>query len=259
VKLLFVWCGPVSSFDLKGITWPAGTSIAVYGHGPSGGISSADFGLAAAKYRGANGRILPNLVAKVGYDIANFDRIAVAGFSAAHGLLAQVLRDDADGKYVDAALSEDACFSSPTSISKPGYTQYSARAARGEKLFVHVGTAGDYQGVTGWQCALTNAAAGAKAAGMSLASVGVPSGVPAPKSALGVGDLVALDYSGVLSHKQVVPALTAPLVNAYLLPYLRGADFGGEPPASSSAKTVVVAGATLVALAGGLYAWKRWG
>jgi hypothetical protein len=259
MKALVVWCGPVSSFNLKGIDWPDGVDVAVVGKGQNGGIDSASFGLLAEKYRDASGRILPGLMQKVGYLISDYERVAIMGYSAAHGLMAQVLRDDADGPYVAAAVSIDACFSSATSIPKQGYVDFAARAARSESLFVLAGTAGDANGVTGWRCASVNAEKGAGAAGIPLGPANVRAPVPVPKSAEGAGSLLALDYSGIFSHAQVVPKLTAPIVNAYLLPYLAGAGPAPGSTSWSAGKTIAVVGAGTALAAGALYAWRRWG
>ena len=94
---LLIWGGPVFTDTPDKVTWPVPVDvIAVTGNG------SSYFGQLAEQYRGPDGRILANLVAAHGKRLEDYGTVALAGFSAFHGLANSLL--DADSDKIDAMV-----------------------------------------------------------------------------------------------------------------------------------------------------------
>lgn len=91
----------------------------------------------AEQLRDAQGRILPNLVRQyAGVDLAQVDQIALAAFSAGHGLLNKVGAVPADARRLSAMLLHDATFSGFNDPPKAGYVAMGRRAMDGDALVV---------------------------------------------------------------------------------------------------------------------------
>lgn len=236
---LVLWCGPVygpgnapaskAGGDIGRVAWqgPKPEIITLSGNG------SSYFSQLAASYAdGASGRILDNLLADHGAHVSDFSQIAVAGFSAAHGLLNPLL--GADGDRIDAAILLDSCFESPGASPKSGYASFAALAAAGSRLFVLAGSAGQNAPplpptTSGYDCALHAAGAGAASAGKALEPTATPSGLPPPSGALSAGDLWVLDYRDGYQHGDIINKLGVPILQTFLGPYLASASRTATP------------------------------
>jgi hypothetical protein len=91
----------------------------------------------AEQLRDAQGRILPNLVrAYAGVELGQVDQVALAAFSAGHGLLNKVGAVPADRERLSAMLLHDATFSGFNDPPKAGYVAMGRRAIDGSALMV---------------------------------------------------------------------------------------------------------------------------
>lgn len=270
---LVIWGGPVfapgssphAGGDIGKVRWERPTKIIVFNHGPDGGIGSSAFASLAESYRDADGRILPNLLASQGLSAADFDRIAIAGFSAFHGLANPLLASDGD--RIDAAVLLDACFETPGSAPKAGYRSFAARAAKGAKLMVFIGSSGQNgpglpATTKGYECAESAASAGAADAGTQLEAVATPAGIREVKcGASRAGELWMLNvcdqfYPDV--HGGVVNKLTEEVMQSLLAPYLAtGPSLLGRIP--TWAKWVGFAALLGGAAVGGVKLAKKYG
>jgi hypothetical protein len=192
---------------------------------PVTGNGSSYFGQVANSYRGPDGRILRNLVAAKGKDLASYDKVMLAGFSAFHGLANEILKSDTD--LVDAMVSLDSCFSGITAPKKAGYARFADKAAWGQGLFLL--TIGPGGGVGSGATLGPGGQDFSSAYDCVMASVGhhtlrdftPPAEVAAPASAKRNGDLIVLDYRAK-RHDQHINELGVPLMQAYLVPWLAG-------------------------------------
>jgi len=226
-RALLIWGGPVFSDTPRKVQWPKDWTVDVI---PVTGNGSTYFGQVAESLRGQDGRILPNLVASKGKNLASYDKVMLAGFSAFHGLANEILKSDTD--LVDAMISIDACFSALSYPRKEGYARFASKAARGGALFV-----------------LTIGPGGGKGSGATLGPGGVdfstaydcvmqsvgehwlttfdpPTSMPVPDSSKSSGGLVVLDYRRY-RHDQHINELGVPLMQSYLVPWLESG--GGIP------------------------------
>lgn len=242
---MLIWGGPVfapgsapsSQDDIGRVRWGASAPVIItVNQSSNGGFSSGAFSQLAAELRGQGG-ILDALLARKGLSRVVVDKIAIAGFSAFHGLAAPLLEDD--GERIGAALLLDACFSAvDPPWTKKGYVSFGARAAKGEKLMVYSssyggGKSAPFPSSTGTECAGANFEASLDAIGTRDVSSfdlrGFAPGYegPLPKKAFRSGDLFLLDYQGSLQHGEHVHRLTEGLSEAFLVPFFSGEGFSG--------------------------------
>lgn len=100
----------------------------------------------AEQLRDAQGRILPNFVSKyAGVSLGQVDQIALAAFSAGHGLLNKVGEVPADARRLSAMLLHDATFSGFSDPPKAGYVAMGRRAMDGNALMVSTSSLGGGQ------------------------------------------------------------------------------------------------------------------
>lgn len=126
------FAGPVLvKSEFKAIDW-YGRDVRII---PITGAGSDYFSTLAEALRDRDGRILPNLIQKYARGIA-IDNIALAAYSAGHGLLNKILDVDADRADIDAVVLSDATFNAFNTPAKRGYVKAGIDAARGEMLFV---------------------------------------------------------------------------------------------------------------------------
>lgn len=230
---LLIWGGPVMASNLAGVALPDSVHVETFNRGPDGGFGSSSFSLLAQSMQGPDGRILPSLLASRGLSREQFGKVAIAGFSAFHGLASPLLA--ADGDQIDAAFLLDSCFSGVSPPwEKAGYVAFAAEAARGRKAMVFTSSAGggpggQYPSSTGSQCAVANAQAGAAAAGVSLDAYDPPASMPPMSQGAGyrAGNLIVLDYAGQFLHGDHVNRFGADTLNTYLVPFYAG-SFGGS-------------------------------
>lgn len=270
---LLLWTGPVQASDIRNVVWQSPVDIVVISHGPSGGFGSSSFSELARSYQDAGGHLLPTLLAHAHIHPEEYPQIAVAGFSAAHGLMAPLL--GADGDRILAAVCLDACFSDPSRLVKPGYLAYGERAVAGEVLFVMSSSAGGGRGSgatigpgvpdfsTGFGC-VKETFAQATGADPAANARPLPAGLPAMTDAAGgyyrAGNFVVLDYHSQLWHGDHVHKLAKPILETFLAPALAGVPSiaGGPAPGASSSYVPYVAAAGAVgALLWVLYKSRR--
>lgn len=233
---LLLWGGPVygpgaspyAAGDVGKVAWQRPTEVLTF----SAEGSSANAALAES-YRGSDGRILPNMLAARGRKVSDYEQIAIAGFSAFHGLANLVLASDADS--IDAAVLLDACFETPGSPAKAGFAYFATLAANGDRLMVFAAS-GSQNGpglpptTKGFECAFHAANAGAESAGVALEASAVPDGVPEPAcGAFQANGLHVLSYCSGYLHGDIINQLGVAVLDGYLVPYLADAPDGATP------------------------------
>ncbi len=129
---LVLFAGPVMVTDsFKRIDW-LGSNVRIV---PVQGSGSSYFSSLAEELRDSSGRILPRLLARYAPGVTP-DRIALAAYSAGHGLLNKIAQVDADRQTTSAMLLSDATFSGFQDPPRPGYVAFGVDAARGQRLLV---------------------------------------------------------------------------------------------------------------------------
>lgn len=253
---LLLWGGPVyaphqnpisaggDAGDVGAVVWQRPTDIITF---QCEGSSSC--GALAAGFRGSDGRILPAMLASRGLSVTSYDRIAIAGFSAFHGMANALLASDGD--LIDAAVLLDACFSSVSPPwTKNGYVSFGQAAAAGQRLMVYCtstggGAGGAYPSSTAVECVQANY----EAAGGSESSFdpGLPADVT-PGAAYRTGNLVWLDYAPLgWRHDQIPHQLTRDVLSTLLAPYMAQGDLYGSSSQTVARKAVKAAALGLLA------------
>lgn len=235
-----LWSGPVYADTPDKVVWQSDVEKLVLS-----GAGSSYFGQLAESLRDGQGRILPNILAKMGKTRADYDKVAVAGFSAAHGLLAPLLLSDGDD--IDAAILIDSCFSAMETPAKPGYVSFARRAGAGSRLMVmSIGPGGGpgsgatvAPGNADFSSAIDCATESTRSAG-TFSPFPLPEGMP-PMAAqpLRSGGCILLDYREY-RHDQHIGQLAVPMMQVFLAPYLAG---GGIVGGSSSKAAAMLLGA----------------
>lgn len=229
-RVLLVWGGPVFADTPDKVHWPDNVSvdkIVVSGNG------SDWFSNAAEQWRGADGRILANLAAANGKNLADYQMVALAGFSAFHGLAAKIL--DVDSDKVDAVVLLDSCFSAMGHPAKAGYTKFAQKAARGGGLMVAtygpgggpgsgatLGFPGAQDFSSGTDCVMESV----KPAG-ALHKDKVADGLPEGDDGyvLQNGGLTVIPWKR-FQHQAHINTYGVPVMQAYLAPYLASGGGG---------------------------------
>ena len=241
---LVIWCGPIfvagkspyAGGDVGKVDW-LGTSVTFISlpcNNPSPTLCASLHGM----YADAQGRVLPNLLAKNNAGSpSDYDHIALCGYSAGHNFMNPTLLSDGD--QIDAMVSIDACYSTTNPPwTKAGYVDFGTKAARGEKLMVLMATGSSHGGTgypssSGSECALANFDAAAAAAGVSPAVIDSGLQYP-PTNSERAGGLFLLDYelqkfSGQLPHFDAVNKISQDVFQTYLAPFLAGQPLPGGP------------------------------
>lgn len=123
---IVIWCGPVSASNLAKAKWVSPVQVLTISF--SGSDAGASLG---ATYKSEGGTALRGLLKRHGIDVDTKRTIVVAGFSAGHGLIEQILKDT-DAERVGAVGAFDAYYTSAAKVPKPGYLRFAKRAAAGE-------------------------------------------------------------------------------------------------------------------------------
>ena len=265
---LLIWGGPV--FAPGSSPYPRGDVGKVQWENPTeimtvSGDGSSHFANVAAQFLDANGRILPGLLASKGKRLDAYKSIAIAGFSAFHGLAAQLLKTDGD--IIDAAVLLDSCFSaSPGYEGKQGYVSFGKLAVAGERLMVMTSSNGRNSpplppSTSGSECAFRSFD---DATGGVYEHFDVPSPLPPIPAdsttgrALKSGGLYLLDYGPQFLHGQHINELSVDVLQTFLVPYMGGDRGLVESSSGALWKTAAYAvGLSGVALA--LYLLTRTG
>ena len=140
---LVVWAGPVYKAQVPGATVPGaqekfwgcrGDKTATYPHCPTLADSWLD----------AEGRRLPQMLAKLGLNEADVDNLYYGAFSAGGSVIKRLLRHSADRQKVRAVMLSDATYSGGTAAHPnpiEGFTSYALDALNGDKLLVATASA----------------------------------------------------------------------------------------------------------------------
>lgn len=239
---LVIWAGPVSARNLAGAALPVPSRVLTINSGV-GGTGSTAFANLGRRYDGS----LFELCASCGVDLDACATVTLACFSAGHGLVEQLLRNEQSRARIDALVAGDGYYTSRAMAPKPGYLWYCARAFDRRALCVL--SSSSIEGPTYPSC---QQAVGKLLEAFPLEPARVPTNIPAPEDARGAGGLLWLRYGakyglGPKAHTmhatRVVPGVLTSLVTPYLQ-QRTGAD-GIEP--SSAAAALAAAGLIIVA------------
>lgn len=185
---------------------------------PIAGSGSQNFKNMGMGLRDGNGRIVPNLIKKY-LKGKTFDRLSICAYSAGHGLVNQLGLNHEDLYSFAAVVLDDAAFIWNGNPPTPGLSNWAAKGAVGDGLFVATSSRGKGE----------NYLSGTDSVNMiwqEAARLSGTSPVPAqPKPPVTEGTWQQL---GVSSYWGDIPTLThpqhhdyAPTVwQAYLAPYL---------------------------------------
>lgn len=140
---LVLFVGPVILRDsFKRIDW-YGRDVRIV---PCVHEDSSYWSSMAEQLRDGQGRILPNLVRKfAGVELGQVNQVALAAYSAGHGLLNKVGAVPADCRRLSAMLLHDATFSGFNDPPKAGYVAMGRRAIAGDALMVSTTSLGGGQ------------------------------------------------------------------------------------------------------------------
>ncbi|MBW2673876.1 MAG: hypothetical protein JRD89_10755 [Deltaproteobacteria bacterium] len=140
---LVVWAGPVARFQVPGATVPGamekfwgcrGDKTATFAHCPTLADSWLD----------AEGRRLPQMLAKLGLQEDEVDNLYYGAFSAGGSALKRLLSHSADREKVRAVLLSDATYSGGTAQSPApieGFVRYALDCLAGDKLLIATASA----------------------------------------------------------------------------------------------------------------------
>jgi hypothetical protein len=244
---------------MRDLPWPSDTKLIPLSPNVTGEPNSAHYSQLAASLKDADGRILPNLLAKhaKGLDVK---RVAFVGFSAAHGFLDPYARNDADREATSAYLLFDATFDGfGAKHGKPGYVAFARDAAEGKRLLVTTTAnsatwdpvakkATHLTGTESWELVWNDLLA----EGFSE-SLTEPSGeMPVPAGGVHrIGDLVWYEYVKADGSSQIAHTdmgkLIKPMLEAHLLPYWKDGKGGAW---------LVIGGSAALALYFAFQWWK---
>lgn len=151
-------------------------------------------------------------------------KVAFVSFSAGLGFMAPLLNSDKDRADVSAVVLLDSTFG----FGPPGYIKAAKDAASGKMLLVSLtsdkgttdaGNNGDYA----WRQLVV------KPSGLSLSESPSRSPMPAPsKGVTRAGDLWYYRYADAELHHWDMHKVLSPVLDAHLLPYLRGENGDGS-------------------------------
>lgn len=245
----------------KALPWPG--PVALIGLDPLPGckcggadaLCSSAYSCTWQSLRAADGRVLPNLLARYAKGI-DVGRVAFVGFSAAHGLLNPLLNNDADRADISAVIMMDTCFGG----GKTGFQKALADAAAGKMLYATLtsSSGGSWASQTdltsGTFCFRKNVVEpiGLKPKAVSpRAPMPMPSGGCWQFGQLGYWLQFADPQTGQteLHHYSIKTSDSDKMMQAYLIPYWNG-ELGGW-------SWQMMAGAAL-AIGGGAAAYYIW-
>jgi hypothetical protein len=180
-------------------------------------------------------------LASRGRNLADYDRIFLAGFSAFHGFANEVALRDAP--WIDGLFSLDACFSAKDALAKKGYVRLARRAIRGESTVVLTSSWGGGSSYsTGSACARATFDEAVQEENAEPIAWTLEN-IPQPPTSLRSGNLLLLDYENQFTHGDHVWKLATPILTETMLPLLNQVPPDQEedtPSVSSSAPWIAV-------------------
>lgn len=171
---LFLWCGPVTASNLKSVRWQVPTTVLTIGSGigssnPIGSDAFANLGRSLASPK------LPNLIRARGFDPESFDAIGIGSFSAGHGLVNELFKDEASLDWCWALGAFDSYYGKAI---KQGYLAFCRLAAEDNRLAVLTTSEGKDPNVgTSRECIAPLAQA------LDFAPTSLPEGIAPPLAA----------------------------------------------------------------------------
>ncbi len=211
-----IWFGPHVGSYLAGVTVPGSTVIVLEGD---------ESALAAqmAKYKGADGRYLPKLLADHGVALANVHNVYIGSFSAGYAGAAKLGLDARDRELVRATLLADSAYGPWIDKTKdkvgdvPGLTALAKDALDGTRLFVL--TATDYRGGKFPSVFETAMAMKDKleAGGASFRAATLPPLSAAPLDSWQDGGTYILNYDLDIDHENMLKVLAPQVWKGFLL------------------------------------------
>lgn len=226
---LLLWSGPVSAANVAGAALPADSRLLVVNQGidAKNPIGSTAFANVGRKYE-----TLRAFCSARGVDVGQFDTVSLAGFSAAHGLLELLLRDEDSAGRTTALLAFDAYYTSSALRVKPGYRAFCERAVRGRALCVL--SSSTFAGQNYPSC---DRAVRELVRDLPLVESQCPARLRAALSAAGLqlplqtliaGGLIWLRYGETLKHAEHATRLASPVLTSLLTPYLTAQAAAGD-------------------------------
>ena len=143
-KHLLVLSGPVSSASFKNVKWSTVTDIIAINHGIGPSDSNCEvasdpnynkppcIGSGAFANLGDQYPLIGRLKAIVndfGFNINDYSRICLAGFSAGHGLNELILKDSESRNLITCFYAMDSYYTGPNPGVKSGYLSFAQQAA----------------------------------------------------------------------------------------------------------------------------------
>jgi len=236
------------------VEWPQGTKAVVLDPpekcGGADPLCSTAYSKLYASLKGADGRVLPNLLRK--YKVEGY-RPSFVSFSAGHGCMSPFLTNAQDRADTQAVVLMDSTFGG----GKTGYVAAAKDAAAGRLLLVSVTSD------KGSSDALNNGDYAFRQFVLEPAGLlnmpptsPVP---PMPKPSEGVfkqGNLWYYRYADAEAHHWELGKLMKPVVEAHLLPYLTVSG-GGAPGARGGSILPMLAAVAAFAAAIAAFAARR--
>jgi hypothetical protein len=130
--VIVLWCGPISASTLEKAPWIGPPPRVLTFNQGIGGVGSSHFSALAGQLAGqGGGSVLRGALKAKGLPPDTDEPVMVTGFSAAHGMIEPLLRNEDDASRVVAVGSFDAYYTGPDKTPKPGYQHFAYRASRG--------------------------------------------------------------------------------------------------------------------------------
>ncbi len=234
---LVIWCGPVSTSNLKTARLPAGARVVTVNRGAgkdpkAPNIGSSNFELLASQVGGS----LRTLLDQRGVDLDTCGTVTLAGFSAGWGLMEPLLRGT-DGARVDVLYAADAYYTGPGRQVKPGYRAFLERAAAGRALAILTTS-----NIAGPNYPSSAAAVEKLTEGLGLEPITLGPELPRPERAVGKLGAIWADYGGQPFKHVGHATKLAPLYFSHVVtPYLERRALPGASGAGDGALEALAA------------------
>ena len=226
---LMIWCGPVEQRNLAGVKWQRPTGVYTVG-----GVGSDYFsGLGRSLAPGIVGKLANKWCAQVNPPRPAPDRIAMASFSAGHGLIEVTCQEPASLSQLRAICACDSYYVGTQGQIKPGYKAACERAVAGDMLVILTTGASGGLLPNGKPFPSSREAFAPLADELALTEIPWPEqagNVPAPERLRGRGLCFWLDYGKRFKHEEHALKIAPAVMTAMVAPYMAGNQW--PPPAS---------------------------
>jgi hypothetical protein len=227
---LLIWTGPVETRNLASVKWQRPTGVYTVGGEGSDYFS----GLGRSLAPGIVGKLSDKWRAQTKPAREAPDRIAMASFSAGHGLIETVCKEAASLSQLAAVCACDSYYVAKQGDIKAGYRAACERAVAGEMLVIL--TTGASGGMLPDKKPFPSSreAFAPLADELGLSEIAWPEqagNVPAPERLLGRGLCFWLDYDARFKHVEHALKIAPAVIGAMVSPYMAGSQW--PPPASA--------------------------